>query len=327
MPANVRRIMRKLCGAAALLAIGLAPANAQDTGDWPSKPIRFIVNFAAGGGTDVVSRPVAERISRLLGQQIVIDNKGGASGAIGVEAAIKAAPDGYTFLVSPSLTVAILPHLRKLSFDPLKDLMPVSSFGEGTLLIAMNAAVPANNVQELIAYGKANPGKLSWGTPGVGSFGHLICETFKFHAGIDILHVPYRGTSEVMTDFLANVVQLQADPITLQHVPTGKAKLMAVFGRERRPDYPNVPMMKEIFPEMDFIVWLALFAPLGTPQAIVDKLAATSSKVAADPELKKQLFELAFTPTPSTPAETRAMLETDFARYGKITRQFNIKAE
>lgn len=327
MPLFPRWITSALCTAAAVQAVAIAPSNAQSAADWPSKPIRLIVNFAAGGGTDVVARPVAERLSRVLGQQVIIDNKGGASGAIGVEAAIKSAPDGYTFLVSPSLTVAILPHLRKLSFDPLKDVLPVTSFGEGTLLIAMNAAVPANTIQELIAYARANPGKLSWGTPGVGSFGHLICETFKHHAGVNILHVPYRGTSEVMTDFLANVVQLQSDPITLQHVPTGKAKLLAVFGRERRSDYPNVPRMKEIYPEMDFIVWLGIFAPLGTPPAIIEKLAAASSQVARDPELKKQLHELAFTPTPSTPAETKALLEADFERYGKITRQFNIRAE
>ena len=328
-----RRAAMLQAGAASLLAAALlagsgAPgALAQGVGDWPAKPVRLVVNFQAGGGTDVVARPFAERLSRLLGQQMVVDNKGGASGAIGVEQVIKSPPDGYTFLISPSLTVAILPHLRKLSFDPLKDIVPVSAFGEGTLLIAMNSAVPASNIQELIAYAKANPGKLSWGTPGVGSFGHLICETFKHHAGVDILHVPYRGTGEVMPDFLANVVQLQADPITLQHVPTGKAKLLATFGRQRRPDYPNVPMMKEIFPEMDFIVWLALFAPVGTPPAIVARMAEASSKVAQDEELRKQLFELAFTPTPATPEETRALLEKDFALYGRITKQFNIRSE
>lgn len=327
MPPIPHWITAGLRTAATILAMHFGAAHAQGAGDWPAKPIRFIVNFAAGGGTDVVARPFAERISRVLGQQVVIENKGGASGAIGVESAIKSAPDGYTFLVSPSLTVAILPHLRKVSFDPLKDMLPVTSFGEGTLLIAMNANVPANTIQELIAYAKTNPGKLSWGTPGVGSFGHLICETFKHHAGVNILHVPYRGTSEVMTDFLANVVQLQSDPITLQHVPTGKAKLLAVFGRERRADYPNVPRMKEIYPEMDYIVWLGIFAPLGTPPAIIEKLAAASSQVARDAELKKQLHELAFTPTPSTPAETKALLESDFERYGRITRQFNIRAE
>lgn len=330
MPRRIHHVTRRLAigqTAAAALAGTAIEARAQGAGDWPAKPVRIVVNFAAGGGTDVGTRPVAERLSRVLGQQVVVENKGGASGAIGVESVIKAAPDGYTFLVSPSLTVAILPHLRKLSFDPLKDIVPVAAFQEGTLLVAMNASVPATSVQELVAYAKANPGKLSWGTPGVGSFGHLICETFKHHAGVDILHVPYRGTSEVMTDFLANVVQLQADPITLQHVPTGRARLLAVFGRQRRPDYPAVPMMREIYPEMDFVVWSGIYAPVGTPPAIIQRMNAAANEVSRDPELKKLLFDVAITPTESTPAEMAALLASDFERFGRITKQFNIRAE
>jgi tripartite-type tricarboxylate transporter receptor subunit TctC len=322
-----RRTLIHRTGAAALLAGHAGTARAQAPSDWPNKPIRFVVNFAPGGGSDNATRPFAERLSRALGQQVIIENKGGASGAIGTEFVIKTPADGYTFLATPSLTVVILPHLRKLNFDPLKDMMPVSSFAEGTLLVAVNPSVPANSIPELVAYCKQNPGKLSWGTPGVGTYGHLICESFKHQAGVDILHVPYRATGEVMSDFLAGVVHIHADPVTLPHVATGKAKLLAVFGRSRRPDFPNVPMMKEIYPEMDYVVWFGIFAPNGTPPATVNRLSEAMNKVAQDPEIKDLMFKLALTPTPSTPEQAATLAREDHARYGKLIKQFDIKAE
>jgi tripartite-type tricarboxylate transporter receptor subunit TctC len=197
---------------AVLLASGITPATAQGAADWPNKTVRVIVNFGPGGSTDNAMRPFADRLSRALGQQIVIDNKGGASGAIGVEAAVKSPPDGYTFLATVSLSVVIVPHLRKTAYDPLKDLVPVTQFTDGTLLIAVHPSVPANSMQELAAYAKQNPGKLTWGTAGVGSYGHLLCEAFKLQTGVDILHVPYRGGGESLTDFLAGVFHIHADP-------------------------------------------------------------------------------------------------------------------
>jgi tripartite-type tricarboxylate transporter receptor subunit TctC len=327
----MRRISRRTAirqsGAVALLASSSVEAWAQGAAAWPSKPITIIVNYGPGGGSDNMTRPFADRLSKVLGQQVIIENRGGASGAIGVEAMIKSPPDGYTFLATPSLTVVILPHLRKLTFDPLKDLVPVTNFGEGALLFTMHPSVPANSIPELVAYAKANPGKLSWGTPGVGSYGHLVCETFKQQAGVDILHVPYRSTGDLMPDFLSGVVQFQIDPVSLPHVAAGKAKLLAVFGRNRRPDYPNVPMMKEIYPELDYIVWFGIFAPLGTPELIVSRMSQEMNKIAGDAELKLHLHNLALTPHPGTPAEAAALLKSDFERYGKIIKEFNIRAE
>ena len=234
---------------------------AQTATSWPTKPVRVIVNFAPGGSADNAMRPFAERLTRSLGQQVVIENRGGASGALGIEAAVKSPRDGYTFVVTPSLSVVILPHLRKTPYDPLKDLVPVTQFTDGTLLIAVHPSVPAKSIQELVAHAKQNPGKLSWGTAGVGSFGHLICEAFKLQAGMDILHVPYRGGAESLADFLAGVVQIHVDPNTMPHVRAGKAKLLAVLDRNRRPDFPDTPILKEIYPELDFLVWFAMFAP------------------------------------------------------------------
>jgi tripartite-type tricarboxylate transporter receptor subunit TctC len=295
--------------------------------DWPNKTVRVIVNFAPGGSTDNAMRPFAERLSRALGQQIVIDNKGGASGAIGIEAAIKSPPDGYNFLATVSLSVVTLPHLRKTPYDSLKDLVPVTQFTDGTLLVAVHPSVPVNSVQELAAYAKQNPGKLSWGTAGVGSYGHLLCEAFKLQAGVDILHVPYRGGGESLADFLAGVVHIHADPNTMPHISAGKAKLLAVLDRERRADYPNVPLLKEIYPDLDFQVWFALFAPPGTPEAIVRKMSQEMNKVARDPALREHLFGLALTPQPGTPEELDALLRKDFERYGKLVRQLNLRVE
>lgn len=326
---NRRTVLRRSGSAALLAAGGLgSPALLKAQGaDWPNRPVRVVVNFQPGGGSDAAARPFMDRLSRTIGQQFVIENKGGASGAVGAEAIVKSTPDGYNFLATPSLTLMILPHLRKLAFDPLKDLVPVSSFVEGQLLVATHPSVPANTIQELAAYAKANPGKLAWGTPGIGSYGHLICEAFKHATGTDILHVPYRGTGEVMSDFLANIVQIQADPITLAHVPSGKAKLLAVLGRQRRPDYPNVPMLKEVYPELDFVVWIGVFAPVGTPPEIVARMSDALRRAADDEDLRKNLFPLALSPAKTTPEETKALLHADFERYGKLIKQFNIKVD
>jgi tripartite-type tricarboxylate transporter receptor subunit TctC len=313
--------------AAALLGATGAGVAAQGTGEWPNKPIRFIVNFAPGGGSDNATRPFADRLSKALGQQVVVENRGGASGAIGAEAVAKAAPDGYTFLATPSLTMVIVPHLRKLSFDPLRDFVPVTNYTEGTLIIVTHPSIPANTLPEFVDYAKKNPGAVRWATPGVGTYGHLVLESVKHLTGADILHVPYRATGDLMPDFLSGVVHVQIDPITLPHVAKGNAKLLGVFGRSRRPDFPNVPMVKEVFPELDYIVWFGIFGPKGTPAPIVARLAAEMNKIARVPELKDQFFKLALTPYAGTPEETAALLKSDHERYGKLTKQFNIKTE
>ena len=312
---------------AALLTVGRSAAYAQSPGDWPTKPIRFVVNFGTAGATDSAARAYAERLTRVLGQPVVVENKGGASGAIGAELVVKAAPDGYTFLVTPGLPMVTLPHLRKLSFDPLKDLTPVASIVEGLVLLATNMAVPGNNLQEFVAYAKANPGKLAWGTTGVGTYSHFVYETFKHHAGVDILHVPYRSAGESMADLLANVVQMVSDPAMMQHVLVGKAKLHAVLASARRPDFPNVPMLKEVYPEIDFTAWFGILAPAGTPVAILERLSAAANEVGAMADVKTMLFGLALAPTQSSPESTRRLLEGDFARFGRLIKQFDIRAE
>jgi tripartite-type tricarboxylate transporter receptor subunit TctC len=272
-------------------------------------------------------RPFAQRLSTKLGHQFVIDNRGGASGALGVEAAMKSAPDGYTFLVTPAPTICILPHLRKVPFDPLRDLAPVSQITGGTQLLAVHPSIPSNNLSEFVDYLKHNPAKLSWGSAGVGTFGHIMAEMFKIEAGVDFLHVPYRGGSESLADFLAGVVQIHADPNTLPHVSAGRAKLLAVLDRTRLPDFPNVPTLSEIYPALDFLAWYAVYAPAGTPDRVVRKFAKELNKIAHDPDLKAQLSKVALSPYAGTPEELAALTKKDYERFGAIIRQLSIKAE
>jgi len=313
--------------ALSMLALSAVPSEGQDT-KWPQKAIRVIVNFAPGGSADNTMRPYSDRLSKILGQQVVLEHRGGASGALGLEALTKAAPDGYTFGVTPALSVVILPHLRKTPYDPLKDLTPVANMTTGTLLFAVHPSVQANSLREFADHAKANPGKVSWGTAGVGSYGHLLCESFKLTAGVDILHVPYRGGGEALQDFLAGVVHVHADPNTLPHVTAGKAKLLAVSDLQRHPLFPDVPLMKETFPELDFVVWFGLFAPKGTPPEIVKQMNAAINKLSAeDPSLKEQLLKTALAPVVMTPEELGELMQADYAKYGALLAKLKLKAE
>ncbi len=322
-------LRRALRAAAVLTALALPGAQAAAQGNaWPTKSIRVIVNFGPGGSADNTMRPFAERLTKTLGQQVVIENRGGASGALGLEALMKSAPDGHTFGVTPSLSVVILPHLRKTPYDPLKDLVPVVNMTSGTLLFAVHPSIPANSVQEFAAHAKANPGKVSWGTAGVGSYGHLLCEAFKLQVGADILHVPYRGGGESLADFLAGVHQVHADPNTLPHVSAGKAKLLAVSDRQRHPLFPNVPLLKEIYPELDYVVWFAMYAPVGTPADAIAKMNAAVNKIIAeDQSLKQQLLKTALAPLGGPPGELAALTKSDFERYRALTTKLKLKTD
>ncbi|MBS0642847.1 MAG: tripartite tricarboxylate transporter substrate binding protein [Acetobacteraceae bacterium] len=324
-----RTLLRAATAVALAMSLGgtAAAQTVDPSANWPSKPVRLIVNFGPGGSADNSTRPYAERLSRSLGQQFVIENRGGASGSLGLEAAMKAPPDGYTFVVTPALSMVILPHLRKTPYDPLKDLVPVSRFTIGTLLFAVHPSVPANSIAEVVTYAKANPGKLSWGTAGFGSHGHMLCEIFKQKAGVDILHVPYRGGGESLSDFLAGVVQIHADPNTMPHVTAGKAKLLAVIDQQRVAAFPDVPMMKEIYPEIDFVAWFGVYAPAGTPPAIVNKMSEALATISRDPEMKPYLAKFALAPNPGTPDDLAEATRVDYARYGKLVKELNLRMD
>jgi tripartite-type tricarboxylate transporter receptor subunit TctC len=311
----------------AINLVSLGAAYAQDAASWPTKPVRFIVNYPPGGSTDNATRPYAERLSKVLGQQVVIENKGGASGAVGVEAGVKSAPDGYTFFATPVATLAILPHARTSPYDPFKDMVPVTQFADSTLVVAVHPSIPANSIPELVAYGKANPGKLIFASSGLGTMTQMIHVALQMYGGVDMLHVPYRGGSESLADFLAGVGNVFSEGNVLPHVKAGKAKLLAVVDSERHPDYPNVPTLSEVYPDADLLNWFALFAPAGTPQPIVNKLAGEMNKIANLPEVKAHFLSLALRSRAGTPEELAARLRKDYDRYGKIIRDLKLRLD
>jgi tripartite-type tricarboxylate transporter receptor subunit TctC len=215
-----RRELLSTAGSTALLALGNSAARSQDATDWPTRPVQLIVNFPAGSTTDYAARIFAERLSRGLGQQFITKNHAGASGLLGIGAAVKSPADGYTFLVTPAYSAFIVPHLiRTTAFDPFMDLVPVTQFVDAALLLAVHPSIPANSVQDLVTFATRNPGKLSWGTSSIGSTTHLLYEAFKQQAGVDIFHVPYRSGSAGLPDFLAGVVQIHSDAGTLPQRP------------------------------------------------------------------------------------------------------------
>ena len=328
-------LVRFFVGARALIGAGMfsaaaflgGTAQAQADANWPTHPVRVIVNYAPGGSTDNATRPFMSRVSALLGQQFVIENKAGAAGQIGVEAGVKSAPDGYTFFATPVATITILPNARKVAYDPFKDMVPVTQYADSTLVIAVHPSVPVKSLKELAAHAKANPGKLNFGSSGLGTLTQMICEQFKISAGVDILHVPYRGGAESLSDFLAGVTQVFSEGNVLPHVQAGKAKLLAVVDSQRHPDFPDVPMFKEIYPEADMLNWFGLFAPAGTPDAIVKKMAAAMNKAAAEPELQAHLVKLALRPHAGTPEQLAALVRKDYDRYGKLAKQLNLRLD
>lgn len=314
-----------LLHAVALAAAVLSLATGAGAQDWPAKPVRVLVNFAPGGSTDNATRPFMDKLSAALGQQFVIENKGGASGAIGAEAAAKFAPDGYNFLATPVAPMTILPNARPTAYDPFRDFVPVAQFADSTLTFTVHPSIPANSIKEFVDYAKKNPGKIHFGSAGLGTLTQMIGEQLNIVAGINIVHVPYRGGAEALADFLAGHVQAFTEGNVLPHVVAGKARLLAVVDSERHPDFPSVPTMNEIYPEYDIINWFAIFAPSGTPNAVVRKLNEEVNKVARSPELRAHLLRLALRPRVGTPEELGKRLRQDFDRYGALVKALDIK--
>src|SRR5215472_413455 len=277
-----------------ILAIALAgSAPAQDAKDYPSKPIRFVVPYPPAGGTDVVARILSEPLGRVLGQPIIIDNRGGAAGNLGIDIAAKAAPDGYTVLFTLS-SHTINPKLyEKLPFDVERDFVPISLAALSPQILVANPSVPANNIRELIALAKAQPGKLNYASVGTGSPGHIAGELLKLKTGIDIVHVPYKGGGPAVTDTLGGQVQLLfvTLPAAMQYVKAGKLKALAIASDKRSGVAPEIPTIAETVPECIVNSWYGALAPAKTPPAIIAKLQAALAKVLAMPEVKAKPFQ------------------------------------
>ena len=308
------------------LCNGLAAAQT-----YPNRPIRWIVTYPPGGPTDAVARTVCAELAKAWGQQIVIDNRAGAGGVIGTDLAAKAAPDGYTLLFGTSAGLTINPALSsKLPYNALKDFAPVSLLVLNPQILVLNNAVPASSVKELIAYAKANPGKLNYASVGQGSPNHLGMELLKTLAGIDMIHVPYKGTGPAITDLLGGQVQLMFNsmPSVLPLVRSGKLKGIAVGSAQRSPAAPDIPTVAEAgVPGFENVTWYGMFAPAKTPHDIVVKLNCQVVAILADPQMAQRLAAQGAEPRSSSPEELVKFMQVESARWKKVIKTAGIAVE
>ena len=321
---------RTLMGGIGLAGLSLAQrAGAQAR--YPERPVRLVVAFAPGGFTDIVARLVAAKLSEVLGQQVVVDNKAGAGGVIGTEVVAKAPPDGYTLLLGTISTHAMNPHLyAKLPYDPVKDFAPVARIANSPNILVVHPSVPAKSVAELIALAKAKPGDLKYGSGGNGTSSHLAAEMFKAMAGVDIQHIPYRSTSNAATALLAGEISLMFDtlPSALPQVRAGKLRALAVTVAERVPSLPELPTVAESgLPGFEMGVWVGLFAPAGTPQPVIARLDAESKALLALPDIATRFDELGLTPFYAPPDGLAAYLRQENDKWGRVVRAANIRIE
>ncbi len=316
-----------LAGAAfAMTLMNTASAQA----DYPNRPVTMIVPQATGGANDTIARIVAAKLSEVLGQQFVVENRSGAGGNIGTAAVAKAKPDGYTLLLTTNSTQVINPWLYTTTgFDPLKDFTPVGLVASAGYVLVVNSAFPANNVNELIAQAKANPGKINYASAGNGTLNHLIVEMFKQKAGIDMQHVPYKGASAAATDVAGGTVpvSVQSAPSSLSFLASGKIKALAVTNEKRIAALPNTPSISESIPGFGSTPWYGILAPVGTPAAIVDKLNAAIKTALADKDVQDKLIKQGCEALQNTPQQFAALLKDDLATWEKIVKDSGARVD
>ena len=313
------------------LIAALAVAASAQAQNYPARAIKIIVPYAPGGLPDTMTRLVGGKLAEPLGQAIVVENMGGAGGINGVAEVVKATPDGYTLLVADVGQVAINPHLfSKLPYQPLKDLAPVSLIGTSPLYLVAHPSVPVKSLKELVALAKKEPGKLNYGSSGIGSIHHLATEALKAGFGIDLVHVPYKGTGQSVPALLGGQVALlySALPSIAGQLKDGKVKLLAISSAKRSPHTPDVPTVAENgIPGYDFVAEIGLLAPAATPREVIQRLAGEMAKVAKQPDLVKRFTELGIDPAGSTPEAYAALNKSEYEKYGKLVKETGAKVD
>jgi tripartite-type tricarboxylate transporter receptor subunit TctC len=312
------------------LGVG-APANAQAS-NYPNRPIKVVVPFPPGGPTDGLARIISERLGAVLGQPIVVESRGGgAGGSIGAKYVADAEPDGYTILITPGGALTTGPAVHNdFGYDPVKAFVPIAELIESPLIISVSSSFPAKSLADVVAYAKANPGKINWGSQGFGVAPHLLLELFKLDAGINIVHVPYRGSAPALAAILANEVQIMADPnmTSLPYIQAGRLRPIAIAGAVRDPQLPDVPtVVEQGYPKLKAPFWLGAVAPAATPPAIVDKLNAALRSAMTDPATVKRLGELGTEVKIGTSEEFRLMLARELALWTGVVKAANIQKE
>jgi tripartite-type tricarboxylate transporter receptor subunit TctC len=320
-------LLKMLTATAALLCVAGAPSLAQT---WPQKPVRFIVPFPPGGGTDVVARMVAKNLQDKLGQTVVVENRGGANGAIGLMAVKQTVHDGYTFAFTSDTPMTVNPWLYKdLSYQPLKDFVPVTSAVRLPGMLAAHPSFSANTVAELIALAKQKPGSINYASAGVGNFSHLAMELFSSAAGVKLQHVPYKGTAPAAQALLSGEVQVGFNNVQtlLPHVLDGKLKPLGVAEPKRIPQFPNYPAVAETVPGFEMAPWVGIVAPAGTPQAVIDKLNDTMLVVMSDPAIIKQFADQQLTVMALPKEKFGELIKADTEKWRKVVTEANIKLD
>jgi tripartite-type tricarboxylate transporter receptor subunit TctC len=320
----VKRLDR--CALGIMLIVAL-PVLAQS---YPSKPIRLVLPYPPGGGTDVIARPLAQKLTEQLGQQVIVDNRGGAGGNIGMEFVAKSPADGYTLLFALTAQYAVNPSLYpKLSYDPIRDYAPISLLANAPYLLVVHPALPAKSVAELVALVKARPGQLSYSSSGNGSGAHLAGEMLRSLARVEIVHVPYKGAGPAMPDLIAGQVQLSFITYTAAgpHIKTGRLRALGVTTANRSPTLPDLPAIGETVAGYDSAVWYGFAAPAGTPLEIVSKLNAEVLRVLAAPDFRSRITLEAVSPIGSTPEEFGSFMKSEIVRWAKVVKDSGAKVD
>jgi tripartite-type tricarboxylate transporter receptor subunit TctC len=324
--------MKSVAGGLLVIACLAATPGGVAAQDYPSRPVRMVVGFPPGGGTDVVARIISPKISELLGQPVVIENRPGATGTVAAGMVAKSPPDGYTIMMGHVSVNAIAPALFKdLGYDVIKDFAPIAIAAAVPHFVTVHPSVPAQTLREMIDYAKARPGKLTYPSAGNGSMPHLAGEVFKSLAGVDLVHVPYKGTGQSMADLLGgqHVIAFDTMPASAPHVRSGKLRALAVSSAQRLPAFPAVPTAREAgLPGYEITTWYGVFAPAGTPRAIVDRLHGDIVKAMQSPEVRSKLEGIGADGSVSrSPEEFAALVKADTARYAKIIKDIGLRMD
>ncbi len=318
--------LRRCLGALACLVSLCGSSPAQDS--WPNRPIKLVVPLTAGGGVDMTARLTAQHLSDQLGQQVVVENQGGAGGTIAAHMVARSRPDGYT-LIFQSVSSAVVNALvyKNLQYDPIKDLIPVTLAGRFPLVLVVNPDLPAKDLGELIRLLKANPGKYSYGSSGVGTMPHLAGELFKSMAGVDVVHVPYRGNSAIMADLFAGRVAMMYDgpPTQLGNIQSGKVRALAITTAERSPVLPDVPPLADTLPGYAIPFWTAIFAPANTPKEIVERIAVETRKAMQHADVLRRFGDIGVVGVGSSPQELDRFWRQQLDYLGKVVKDANVK--
>jgi len=320
--------MRLIRAFAAAMAFSLVPAVAGAQA-WPSKPVKIIVPFAAGGATDVVARLLAQKLTDSWGQTVLVENRAGAGGNIGADVVAKSPADGYTLLMTSGSIVTANPYIYKaMPFDAARDLMPITNVATGPQVIVVNPNVPAKDLRELIGLAKASPGKVNFGSAGVGTQTHLAAENFLYSAGVDMTHVPYKGESAAITDLMGGQIQLATPNLgaAINLIKEGKLRALAVTSKERSAQLPDVPAAAEVLPGFENAGWFGLMAPAGTPPDVIEKIYRDSAKVLLSEEFRGKLTQQGMMPVANSPADFGAAIREESARWAKVVQQRGLKA-